>query len=72
LKRFEDAHRDGDRILAIIKGSAVNNDGAGTSFGTPNEVAQEKVYRAALDRANVKASDVSFVETHGTGTAVGN
>ena len=71
LKRFEDAWRDGDSILAIVKGSAVNNDGPGTSFGTPNEKAQEEVYRAALKRAKVNARDVSFIETHGTGTTVG-
>ena len=71
LKRFEDAWRDGDNILAIVKGSAVNNDGAGTSFGTPNEKAQEEVYRAALKRAKVSAADVSFIEMHGTGTSVG-
>ena len=71
LKRFEDAVNDGDNILAIIKGSAVNNDGSGTSFGTPNAAAQEKVFRAALQRAKVNAADVSFIETHGTGTVVG-
>jgi acyl transferase domain-containing protein len=71
LKRLEDAERDGDRILAIVRGSAVNNDGTGTSFGTPNGAAQEKVYRAALKRARVKAKDVSYIETHGTGTPVG-
>ena len=71
MKRFEDARRDGNNILAIIKGTAVNNDGAGTSFGTPNEVAQEKVYRSALKRANINAADVSLIETHGTGTIVG-
>ena len=71
LKRFEDAWRDGDNILAVVKGSAVNNDGAGTSFGTPNEKAQEQVYRSALKCAQVNAADVSFIETHGTGTIVG-
>ena len=71
LKRFEDARRDRDNILAVIKGSAVNNDGAGSSFGTPNEIAQEKVYRAALKRANVNVTDVGYIETHGTGTTVG-
>ena len=71
LKRFEDAWKDGDNILTIVKGSAVNNDGAGTSFGTPNEKAQEKVFRAALKNANVKSADVSFIETHGTGTTMG-
>jgi len=71
LKRFEDAYRDGDKILAVIKGSAMNNDGTSSSFGTPNPVAQIDVFRNALKRAKVAAADVSFVETHGTGTAVG-
>jgi len=71
LKRYEDARRNGDHILAIIKGSDINNDGLGTSFGTPNAKAQEQVYRSALKQANVSPSDVSFVEVHGTGTVVG-
>ena len=49
----------------------MNNDGAGTSFGTPNEIAQEKFYRVALKRANVDVTDVSYIEAHGTGTTVG-
>lgn len=49
----------------------MNNDGAGTSFGTPNAKAQEEVYRAALKRANLAPSDISYLEAHGTGTAVG-
>jgi len=71
LKRFEDASRDGDNILAIVRGSAINNDGAGTSFGTPNEKGQERVYRAALQQAKVAPAEVTFVEAHGTGTVVG-
>jgi len=71
LKRYEDACRDGDNILTIIRGTAINNDGTGTSFGTPNAKAQEDVYRTALSRAKLTPADVSYVETHGTGTAVG-
>ena len=71
MKRFEDAYRDKDNILAVIRGSAINNDGAGTSFGTPNEKAQEMVYRSALKHAKIMAADVSYIETHGTGTMVG-
>jgi len=71
LKRFEDALRDGDKILSIIRGTAVNNDGTGTSFGTPNEKAQEQVFRTAMKRANIAPAEVSFIETHGTGTVVG-
>ena len=71
LKRFADAIRDGDNIRAVIRGSALNNDGAGTSFGTPNAKAQQRVFRAALNRAGVAPSEVSFLEAHGTGTVVG-
>ena len=71
LKRYEDACRDGDNILAIVRGSAINNDGTGTSFGTPNEKGQERVYRSALQRAKVAPAEVTFVEAHGTGTVVG-
>ncbi len=71
LKRYTDARRDGDNILALIRGSALNNDGPGTSFGTPNARAQERVFREALKNSRVLAADVSYVEAHGTGTAVG-
>lgn len=71
LKRYSDARRDGDIIHALIRGSSLNNDGAGTSFGTPNAKAQERVIREALENANVDALNVSYVEAHGTGTAVG-
>ena len=69
LKRFADAYRDGDNILAVIRGSALNNDGAGTSFGTPNAKSQERVIREALAAGKVKPNEVSYIEAHGTGTA---
>jgi acyl transferase domain-containing protein len=72
LKRFADAVRDGDNIRAVIRGSALNNDGAGTSFGTPNAKAQERVFRTALSNAGVCPCEVSFLEAHGTGTVVGD
>ncbi len=74
LKRYADAKEDGDNILALIRGSAANHDGSAngsTSFGTPNGAAQENVYRTALLNAGLVPADVSYVETHGTGTAVG-
>lgn len=71
LKRYSDAIREGDKILAIIRGSALNNDGAGTSFGTPHAWAQERVIREALTDAGVSPWEVSYVEAHGTGTIVG-
>ena len=71
LKRYADAKRDGDNVLALIRGTALNNDGPGTSFGTPNAKAQERVFREALKNANVTPSQVSYVEAHRTRTAVG-
>jgi len=71
LKRYADAVRDGNNILAVVRGSAMNNDGTGTSFGTPNPIAQELVIRKALENSGVKPSEVSFIEAHGTGTVVG-
>ncbi len=72
LKRLADARRDGDRVLAVIKGSAVNHDGRSSSLTAPNGAAQVAVIRAALDAANVDPQQVSYVETHGTGTGLGD
>jgi len=72
LKRVSDARRDGDPILAVIRGSAVNQDGRTSALTVPNGPAQTAVIRAALRDARVDASRVSYVETHGTGTALGD
>jgi len=72
LKRYSDAVAAGDRILALIRGSAVNHDGRGTQFAVPNAGAQQLVYRQALEQAGVRPSDVQYLEAHGTGTAVGD
>ncbi|MYV98408.1 type I polyketide synthase, partial [Streptomyces sp. SID3343] len=72
LKRLADAERDGDRVLAVIRGSAVNQDGRSTSLTAPSVVAQRDVIADALRRARVSAQDVGLVETHGTGTALGD
>lgn len=72
LKRLSDAIRDGDRIRAVICGSAVNHDGASTSFTSPNVLAQQAVIRKALADAGVEPSDVGFIESHGTGTSLGD
>jgi acyl transferase domain-containing protein/acyl-CoA synthetase (AMP-forming)/AMP-acid ligase II/acyl carrier protein len=72
LKRLRDAQRDGDNILAIIKGSAMNQDGRSNGLTAPNGLAQQAVIRQALANAGVKASQISYVETHGTGTALGD
>lgn len=72
LKRLSDAQANGDRILAIIRGSAVNNDGRSSGLTVPSGRAQAAVVRAALKDAGVKPGQVSYVETHGTGTAIGD
>ncbi len=72
LKRLPDALRDGDRILAVIRGTAANQDGRTETIATPSVDAQVAVYRAALTAAGVDAATVGFVEAHGTGTPVGD
>lgn len=72
LKRLSDALADGNPIYAVIRGSAVNQDGRSNGLTAPNGPSQEAVIRAALADARVNPEDVAFVETHGTGTALGD
>ena len=72
LKRLSDAERDGDRIWAVIKGSAVNHGGDSVGLTVPNPPALKQVMETALSDAGVSPSDVDFLEAHGTGTAVGD
>ncbi|MFI1293618.1 beta-ketoacyl synthase N-terminal-like domain-containing protein [Streptomyces sp. NPDC020792] len=73
LKRLADAERDGDRIYAVIRGSALNNDGsAKIGFTAPGTAGQKEVIRRALAVSGVPSGDIGYVETHGTGTAVGD
>jgi acyl transferase domain-containing protein/acyl carrier protein len=72
LKRLADAVRDGDRILAVVRGTAANQDGRTSTISTPSVDAQEAVYRAALTAAGVDADTIGVVEAHGTGTPVGD
>ncbi len=72
LKRLPDALRDGDRILAVVRGTAANQDGRSETITTPSSDAQAAVYRAALEVAGVDPATVGMVEAHGTGTPVGD
>ncbi len=72
LKRLSDALADGDNVLAVIKGSALNQDGRSSGLTAPNGLAQEAVIRAALTNAQVDPALVSYIEAHGTGTSLGD
>jgi microcystin synthetase protein McyG len=72
LKRLSDARADGDQILAVIRGSAINQDGRSNGLTAPSGPAQEAVIRAALRNGGVSAGEVQYVEAHGTGTSLGD
>ena len=73
LKPLAAAQAAGDRIYAVIHGSAVNNDGRSSgSMGTPSRVGQQELLRAAYRDAGVAAAEVGYVEAHGTGTRAGD
>ncbi|WP_036397832.1 polyketide synthase Pks13 [Mycolicibacterium cosmeticum] len=72
LKRVSDARRDGDQILAVIAGSAVNHDGRSNGMLAPNPDAQEAVLRKAYKDAGIDPRVVDYVEAHGTGTILGD
>ncbi len=72
VRRLRDALGDGDRVLAVLRGSAINQDGRSNGLTAPNGPAQEAVLRAALADAGVAPAQVGYVETHGTGTSLGD
>ena len=72
LKRLADAAADGDHVLAVIRGSAINHDGRSSGFTVPNGLAQQAVIEQALYSAGIPPSRVGYVEAHGTGTALGD
>ncbi|MBF6208639.1 type I polyketide synthase [Streptomyces gardneri] len=72
LRRLSDAVADGDPVLAVIRGSAVNSDGRSSGLTAPNVSAQKALLRQALRSARADAADISYVETHGTGTPLGD
>ncbi|GJF17980.1 phthiocerol/phenolphthiocerol synthesis polyketide synthase type I PpsD [Mycolicibacterium cyprinidarum] len=72
LKRLTDAVRDGDRVLSVVRGSAVNQDGRSNGLTAPNAPSQRDVLTRALRSADVAAPTVHYIETHGTGTGLGD
>jgi polyketide synthase 13 len=72
LKRLSDARRDGDEILAVIAGSAINHDGRSNGMLAPNPDAQEDVLRKAYKNAGINPRSVDYIEAHGTGTILGD
>jgi acyl transferase domain-containing protein/SAM-dependent methyltransferase/acyl carrier protein len=72
LKRLDDAERDNDRIYAVIRGTALNQDGRSAGLTVPSRRAQEALIKAALANAGVAPQDISYVEAHGTGTRLGD
>ncbi len=72
LKRMSDAIEDGDRIYAIIRGGAINHDGASNGIMAPSSEAQRRVLREAYKNAGVSPGDVQYIEAHGTGTPLGD
>jgi len=72
LKPLERALADGDRVYAVVKGSAINQDGASAGITAPNAAAQEKVIAEAWADAAIDPATVTYIETHGTGTKLGD
>ncbi|HEU5356306.1 MAG TPA: beta-ketoacyl synthase N-terminal-like domain-containing protein, partial [Actinocrinis sp.] len=72
LRRLEDAIADGQRVYAVIRGTAVNQDGRSNGITAPNRWSQREVIAAAYRRAEVEPEEVTFLEAHGTGTQLGD
>ncbi|MFJ9903730.1 acyltransferase domain-containing protein [Streptomyces sp. NPDC101152] len=72
LKRLSDAERDGDRVLAVVRATAVNSDGRSNGLLAPNPLAQQALLATAYARAGLAPGHIDYVEAHGTGTPLGD
>lgn len=72
LKRLSDARRDGDRVLAVVRGSHVSQDGRTNGIMAPSGTAQRELLETTLRRSGIDACSVDYVEAHGTGTRLGD
>ena len=72
LRRLSDAQREGDEVLAVIRGSAITHNGFSSGLTAPNPESQQRVIREALKRAELSPTDVCYLEAHGTGTELGD
>ena len=72
LKRLDDAERDGDNILAVLRATSVNQDGRTSGISAPNSQSQMACIRAALKQAGLTPDDIDYIEAHGTGTPLGD
>ena len=72
LKRLSDARADGDRVLAVVRATGINQDGRSNGITAPNGPAQESLLRQTLARSGLSPADIDYVEAHGTGTTLGD
>jgi polyketide synthase PksM len=72
LKRLDDAVAAGDKIYGVIEGTAVNNDGRTMGVTTPNPAAQEELIEKGIANAGISTASISYIESHGTGTLIGD
>lgn len=72
LKKLSDAERDGDQIYGVIRGASLNHGGKTNGYTVPNPKAQTSVIKRAMEKANLNADEISYIEAHGTGTSLGD
>lgn len=72
LKRLEDAEQSGDPVIAVLRGGAMNHDGQSNGLTAPNAISQQEVINSALSRSGMTAGEIDAIETHGTGTPLGD